>query len=272
MTNELIKYDSRTLEVIRQTVAKGATPEEFELFIQLCKSTGLNPFKREIWFIKTGQGVQMMTGINGFYAIANSHSAFDGIETETIEQGDRLVKAVARVYRKDRSRPTTAEAYYSEFAKNYGNWKTMPRVMLSKCAESMALRKAFPQELNQIYSAEEMPAEYQSEPQVAKQQTVVVKPSQPKPAKKHYYEVSSMEGENLSAAVDYLAAAGAVFNSDYDCYESDKPLKKLVRYELSEADLKARAHLVNSLQADPNADLPPEQPYVEPVYTDEEAA
>src|SRR5690606_31505852 len=91
------------------------------------------------------------------------HPQFDGIETELAEESGRIIKAVAKVYRKDRSRPMTAEAYFAEYNKGYGNWKTMPRVMLSKCAESMALRKAFPQELNGLYTTEEMPREF-SEP------------------------------------------------------------------------------------------------------------
>lgn len=160
-TAPVINYtDPEIITLLKQTVARGTTDAEFALFVQQCKATGLNPFKKEIWCIKTKDQLQLMTGINGYYEIANRHPAFDGIETETIEEGGRLVKAVARVYRKDRSRPTTAEAHIAEYGKNYGNWQKMPRLMLSKCAESMALRKSFPQELNGIYTDAEMPGEY----------------------------------------------------------------------------------------------------------------
>ena len=79
-----IVYDEEKLAVIKNTLAQGATDAELSLFVQLCKSTGLNPFQKEIWFIKTkgyakrdgtqvGGRVQLMTGVDGFYRIAYSH-------------------------------------------------------------------------------------------------------------------------------------------------------------------------------------------------------
>lgn len=148
------------LELLKKTIAKGATDIEFGYFIETCKATNLNPFKKEIWFIKINNELQIMTGIHGFYSIANSHPQFDGVECEIVEENGKIKKAVARVYRKDRRIPTVAEAYLDEYGKNNGLWKNMPRVMLSKCAESMALRKAFPTEMNGIYTKEEMPDGY----------------------------------------------------------------------------------------------------------------
>ena len=76
--------DEKLLKVIKDSVAHEATPEEFQFFVEYCKSTRLNPFKREVWFVKTKgytnkkgyavpAKVQIMTGINGYLAIANSH-------------------------------------------------------------------------------------------------------------------------------------------------------------------------------------------------------
>lgn len=161
-TPAIINYDEpKTLALLKTTVAQGATDAEFAMFIEYAKSTGLNPFKKELWFIKGKDGrIQMMTGINGFYAIANKHPQFDGLEVDVFPAEGKPVKAVARCYRKDRSRPMVAEACFQEYGKSYGNWTTMPRVMIAKCAESMALRKSFPQELNGLYTQEEMPEEF----------------------------------------------------------------------------------------------------------------
>ena len=159
MENEIIKREDRNL--LLATVAKGATEAEFQMFLEFCKSTGLNPFKKEIWFIKTGAGVQMMTGINGFLAIANRHPQFDGMTVKIDEQDGKLVSATCTVYRKDRKYPSEATVYYSEYVKNSPIWRTMPRMMLQKVAKSVALREAFPQELNGIYTQEEMPQEYE---------------------------------------------------------------------------------------------------------------
>lgn len=173
MENGLIKIDYSSSEVIRTlkaTVAIGATDAEFAMFIEQCKATGLNPFKKEVWFIKAGGRVQIMTGIQGFFAIANSAPEFDGHESGLITPSGEMVSAAypkqdfigawCKVYRKDRRMPSEAIAMLSEYDKGQGTWKVMRRVMIIKCAESVALRKAFPQQLNGLYTAEEMPSEY----------------------------------------------------------------------------------------------------------------
>jgi len=153
--------DKSVINTLKQTVAIGATDAEFAMFSEFCKSTGLNPFKKEIWFIKAGGRVQIMTGINGFLAIANSHPQYDGLEIDVeVDQQGNPLKAVCKVYRKDRNRPSIGIALMKEFIKPTPIWKQMPSVMLTKVAKSIALREAFPQELNGLYTAEEMPPEY----------------------------------------------------------------------------------------------------------------
>lgn len=177
--------DQKVLKAIRETIAPNATDAEFAMFIGHCKGTQLNPFKKETWFIKTEDRewrdretgkliqvpgkVQIMTGINGYYTVANNHPQYDGMEPVKLEFDDtgKIVSATAVVWRKDRKFPSTATAYWDEFypgppaqGKKPGIWHTKGKYMIAKVAESHALRKAFPQELNGTYTQEEMPPEY----------------------------------------------------------------------------------------------------------------
>jgi phage recombination protein Bet len=204
MTNALTTIDytnEQTLTTLRDTVAKNATPAELAMFIEFAKGTGLNPFKKEIWFIKGNDGrIQMMTGINGFWTLANSFAEFDGAEGGLIDTEGNWVKSVpngnfigawCRVYRKDRRIAMEGEAMLSDYSKAFGLWKTAPRIMIRKVAESIALRKAFPQQLNGLYTAEEMPESYQVKAEVVEDKprfegkTVAIFPEQQETLDKH---------------------------------------------------------------------------------------
>jgi phage recombination protein Bet len=152
--------DDKMLAALRNSVAPGLTEPEFRLFAEMVKATGLNPVTKEIWAIKAGGRLQLMTGINGFLRIANSHPAFDGMEVSFEWDGKTLVSSTAKVYRKDRRFPSVATAYMAEYSKPTPIWKQMPSIMLSKCAKSLAIREAFIQELGGLYTQEEMPADF----------------------------------------------------------------------------------------------------------------
>lgn len=150
--------DEKLLLTLKNTVAKGATHEEFAMFRELCVGTGLDPFLKEIWFIKTGSRSQLMVGLNGYLKIANNHQMFDGMETTTEkDESGKLISATCKVYRKDRRVPSTATVYMAEYGKSTPIWRQMPHVMLEKCAKSVAIREAFVQQLSGTYTAEEMP-------------------------------------------------------------------------------------------------------------------
>lgn len=170
---QIAKKESQRMAVLKQTVAKGLNDYEFSMFLELCKATKLNPFKREIWAIKTksytssagkqieGQ-LQLMTGFNGYLAIANAHPEYDGMECDVVRNdGGTIDYAEARVFRKDRKRPSTVRVFFKEFYKagyrdKPSTWDKMPVVMIQKVAKSHALREAFPQELGGLYTQEEM--------------------------------------------------------------------------------------------------------------------
>lgn len=183
-TEQGIDYASpEVVATLMATVAQGLNKPEFALFAEHCRSTGLNPFRKEVWAIKAGGRLQIMTGVQGYFAIANRHPQFDGYEEGFVGKngeelpdtypGNDFIATWCKVYRKDRKVPSKGVAFRTEYDKQQSNWKTMPRVMLLKCAESIALRKAFPQELNGTYTAEEMPIEYSAEVVPDKKQELV---------------------------------------------------------------------------------------------------
>jgi phage recombination protein Bet len=228
MSKEITISDNK-LATLRNTIAPGLSDAEFGLFGEIVKSTGLNPFTKEIWAIKAGGRLQLMTGINGFLRIANSHPAFDGMEVSFEWDNKTLISSTVKVYRKDRRFPSVATAYMAEYAKATPIWKQMPTVMLSKCAKSLAIREAFIQELGGLYTAEEMPATYAAPKEIVDIGNATIatvdtytgevvaeeKDDIPadwsespmnKKARTTYYTVANLEGEKKEAAIKYLEA------------------------------------------------------------------
>ena len=79
------KYDQREMvETIKQTVCKGASDAQLKMFIEVCRTTGLNPFLKEIWYVAE-KGI-IMAGRDGYLRVANENPNFDGMET-TVERG-----------------------------------------------------------------------------------------------------------------------------------------------------------------------------------------
>jgi phage recombination protein Bet len=158
------------IEELKKVFGKGsntvATDEEWAMFAGLCRTTGLNPFTREIWLVpyQTNNGYRqtlIMVGIAGLRRIANEHIMYDGLETEiTLDPLDKKkpYSGKCKVFRKDRTRPETVELFFSEVARKdhsgTGSWSTAPCRQFTKCLEAAALRKAFPI-LSSVYIPEE---------------------------------------------------------------------------------------------------------------------
>lgn len=254
--DQLNFQDKQIVATLKQTVAMGLTDPEFILFVEHCKGTGLNPFKKEVWAIKAGGRLQVMTGINGYWQIANRHPQFDGAETGMINANGEWVKSVpgndflgawCRVYRKDRKIAMEGEAFLSDYKKGTPIWTQTPRIMIKKVAESIALRKAFPQELNGTYTEEEMPPTFSA----AQAPAVQVLPADvlgddmvqgsihdaPKePEYKFDYDLTACPAEKLEAAHKLLKKAGARTEDDLLMYwESPVIVTKLEDFRIKGA-------------------------------------
>jgi phage recombination protein Bet len=162
-------YLEEKRDLILRTVCDDKTTDaEFEFFIETCKLRNLNPLAKQIYFIRRGGRPSFQTSIDGFRLIAartGEYAGCDPIEYDT-EEEEHPQRAICTVYRlvQGEARAFTATARWKEYeatAKrlNYRSptkWDEMPYLMLGKCAESLALRKAFPEDLSGLYTDDEM--------------------------------------------------------------------------------------------------------------------
>jgi len=167
-------WSREQVELIKRTVAKGASDDELKLFLHLASRYDLDPFTRQIWFIKYGDDAHIFTGRDGFLHIAHRSGAFNGMQTQLREEPvpfeiryynrkEKKVEvltrpsqfvAVCTVYRKDMSEPFVCEVWESEYSTGQGLWPTKRRVMIQKVAEASTLRRAF--DISGLYLPEEV--------------------------------------------------------------------------------------------------------------------
>jgi phage recombination protein Bet len=187
--------DVRSLALIRRTVAADCNDAEFELFIHSARHLGLDPLRRQIYALVYNKNdaakrkMSIITAIDGFRVIAERTGDYRPDEEEPTITYDAerksetnplgIEKATVRVWKFSHGdwHKVTASAYWDEFAPLKdewafddesgrrkptgkktleGNWPKMGRVMISKCAEAQALRKAWPDAFSGVYVAEEM--------------------------------------------------------------------------------------------------------------------
>ena len=154
-------FDENQIELIKNSICKGATNDELQFFLMACQKTGLDPFSRQIYSVARGGQRTIQTSIDGFRLIADRSGKYaPGKEPMfTYDKNGNLESATAYVMKQTKDgtwHEVSANAHFNEYNAGSMIWKKMPRCMLSKCAESLALRKAFPAEMSGLYGEEEM--------------------------------------------------------------------------------------------------------------------
>jgi len=194
--HEIQSFDKKQLDLLRDTLCKGATHEEFQLFAHVCNKTGLDPFMKQVYPVKRWDAklqrecMTIQTSIDGYRLIADRTGRYaPGKEpTFSYKQDGKLLAATAYVKKQTSDgswHEIAATAFYDEYCQKFQNkktgesiptkfWLDMPHSQTAKCAEALALRKAFPAEMSGIYTKEEME---QSEPIEADCDVMVASPA-----------------------------------------------------------------------------------------------
>jgi phage recombination protein Bet len=167
MSETTLQFTDAEMKVLKEKNQK-LTPVEFDAFLSACKRYQLNPLANQIYARvqpatpKNQKQVTYCAQIDGYRLLADRTQMYAGNDDPVYDDDtNQPKKATVTVYKLVGGVrcPFTATARWSQYCPG-GNqafmWTKMPHLMLGKCAEALALRKAFPAELSGLYTLEEM--------------------------------------------------------------------------------------------------------------------
>jgi phage recombination protein Bet len=155
-------------DLARRTIAPQASDDNFAVHLYNCSRLGVHPLDQLVVYTEHGGKYTPVASINFLRSRAAATGEMAGSDDAVFvtRDGDEFpLAATVTVYRLTHGMrfAYTATARWDEYCpapgpKGTGDrmWQKMPHTMLAKCAEALALRKAFPQELGGLYVSEEL--------------------------------------------------------------------------------------------------------------------
>lgn len=151
------------LELVKRTIAQGATADELKLYLYDCVRQGVHPMDRLIHFTKRGGKYTPITSIDFMRIRAAETNEYAGSDDAAfllseVKHPEEAKVTVWRLVQGQRCAFTATARWSEYYPGDQGGmmWRKMPHTMLAKCAEALALRKGFPRQLAGLYAKEEM--------------------------------------------------------------------------------------------------------------------
>ena len=152
-------------------LTKQLQPNEKAMFINMARSFGLNPFKREIYCNVYGQGqyrqCSIVTGYEVYLKRAERIGRLNGWKVEhSGDAKDWTLEATVTIHRKDWAHPFQHSVLFREVCQTRKDgslnrfWAKMPVFMTEKVCIAQGFRLCFPDEFGGMpYTSDEMCAE-----------------------------------------------------------------------------------------------------------------
>jgi phage recombination protein Bet len=228
------EWTQERIELIKRSICpKGISNDEFALFVEQCKRSGLDPLLKEAFCVPRRVNAGSKDKPNwitkhefqpseaGMLTRAERMPDFIGVQASAVYAEDdilvdqgrgevrhtfnpakrkgTLVGAWARLERREKS-PIVLWLDFAAYAQSTPQWGKMPATMIEKCARAAALRKGYPSHFGGLYVAGERPDDVDTgEEDVAA--PPIERPSLPPPAPRETLEVSPVK-EKVPAEID----------------------------------------------------------------------
>lgn len=159
----LTGFQKEMISILHKSVAKGTTVSELAYFLSYAKGVGLNPLNKEIWCYKDNKdNVLIFTGRDGFLKKNKENPLYRGMRSSEVMEFDefsldmiegkvehkisnnrgKVILGGYAIVSIEGQKDTIVWLDFEEFNLNQAKWKTSPKYMIKKCAQSHALKEA----------------------------------------------------------------------------------------------------------------------------------